>query len=342
MRGSSGTPLHQVSDLRLTRDDVYLVVPSLSWAAGFHNLMLALMWLGGRSAILPSRGNTPERIAATVVATGATHVMMVPTLLRQFLGDEAALATLRDSTLRWIVSGAEPVPRSVIEEINEQLPDCQVVQGYGLSEFPTIATILMPEEAMERAGTAGRPCSHVDLAVRLEDGSIARQGHGEVLLRCLATMREYFERPEETEKAFADGWLNTGDLGSVDAEGYLTITGRTKDMIISGGLNIYPKEIEEVLYQLPGVREASVVGVPDEKWGEAAVAIVVAEDIDVELVNDRCREQLASYKRPRAVIVRDEPLPRNPSGKVLKRELRPWAASRLAGAPETPTPGART
>jgi acyl-CoA synthetase (AMP-forming)/AMP-acid ligase II len=147
-------------------------------------------------------------------------------------------------------------------------------------------------------------------------------------------MREYFGRPEQTAEVFADGWLHTGDVGTVDEEGYLTITGRKKDMIISGGLNVYPKEVEEVLYRLPGVLEASVVGVPDDRWGEAAVAIVVPEGdaIDIDEVMRACKEKLASYKRPRAVLVHDEPLPRTPTGKVLKRELRPWAAERHGAA----------
>jgi acyl-CoA synthetase (AMP-forming)/AMP-acid ligase II len=228
-----------------------------------------------------------------------------------------------------VISGAEAVPRPTIEAIAAELPGCQVLQGYGLSEFPTIATILRPEEAIAHAGSAGRPCSITGLAVQHDDGEIAAAGDGEVLLRSYATMREYFNRPEETAAALADGWLHTGDLGSVDDEGFVTITGRKKDMIISGGLNVYPKEIEDVIYRVDGVVEASVVGVPDERWGEATVAIVVGAEVDPDAVRDACSTELASYKRPRSVIVRDEPLPRNPIGKVLKRELRPWAAERL-------------
>jgi acyl-CoA synthetase (AMP-forming)/AMP-acid ligase II len=326
---------HQIPDLHLSRDDVYLVVPSLSWAAGFHDVTLALAWLGGRSVMMPTGGASPDRLMATIEGTGATHALLVPTLLRQFLAAPEQLERLRASTLRWIISGAEPVPLPLIDAIASELPGCQVLQGYGLSEFPTIATALQPEEAISHAGTAGRACSITDLAIQRDHGQIVDRGEGEVLLRSYATMREYFNRPAETSAAFADGWLHTGDLGSVDEDGFLTITGRKKDMIISGGLNIYPKEIEEVLYRLPGIEEASVVGVPDERWGETAVAIVVGAGVDPGEVQRICADQLASYKRPRAVLVRDQPLPRNSIGKVLKRELRPWAAAELETVGQT-------
>jgi acyl-CoA synthetase (AMP-forming)/AMP-acid ligase II len=325
---------HQVPDFGLTRDDVYLVVPSLSWAAGFHDVTLALAWLGGRSVLTPTGGSTPERLIRVVEEQGVTSALLVPTLLRQFLGEPELLDRLRRSSLRRIITGAEPVPRAIIEALTDALPEASVLQGYGLSEFPTVATMLRPEEAIPHAGTAGRPCSITDLAIQTAQGDIVSAGDGEVLLRSYATMREYFGKPEETAEAFADGWLHTGDLGTVDEAGFLTITGRKKDMIISGGLNIYPREIEEVLYTLPGVLEASVVGVPDDRWGESAVAIVVGDGVASDAVTQACKEQLASYKRPRAVLLREDPLPRNPTGKVLKRELRPWAVDRLAITPQ--------
>jgi acyl-CoA synthetase (AMP-forming)/AMP-acid ligase II len=321
---------HQIPDLRLTPEDVYVCVPSLSWAAGFHDVVLALLWAGGRSVLMPTGGTAPDQIVATVEAMDATHTFLVPTLLRKLLGAPELLERLRHTTLRWVITGSEPVPRPVIEALNAELPGCQILQGYGLSEFPTVATALQADEAITHSGKAGRALSITDLAVQTLKGEIVRVGEGEVLLRSPATMREYFGRPEETAAAFADGWLHTGDIGTVDEGGYLTLTGRKKDMIISGGLNVYPKEVEEVIYRLPGVAEASVVGVPDERWGEATVAIVVptGDAVDTDEVMRVCKEQLASYKRPRAVLVHAEPLPRTPTGKVLKRELRPWAAAR--------------
>jgi fatty-acyl-CoA synthase len=184
---------------------------------------------------------------------------------------------------------------------------------------------------VSHAGSAGRPCSIVQLAIQLADGAIAQEGEGEILLRTPATMQGYYNRPEETAAAFADGWLHTGDLGRLDADGFIEITGRKKDMIISGGLNVYPKEVEEILYRRPEVAEAAVVGVPDDKWGEVAVAVVVPgpDGVDPDALSDACRLHLATYKCPRAFLIHDDPLPRNPSGKILKRELRPWAAEQL-------------
>jgi len=321
----------QIIDIGLGPDVRYLVVPSLSWAAGFHNLMLGLIFAGGQSVLMPTGGLTVERIVDAIEREQATHVMLVPSLLRQFGTDEQALERLRRSSLRWIVTGAEPVPAPLIELLSAELPDCRVCQGYGMSEFPTIATLLSPEEALEHAGSAGRPLSHCDVAVLLDDGTIADSGRGELLMRSPATMTGYYGRPDQTAEALAGGWLHTGDLVEVDEERFVTIVGRTKDMIISGGLNVYPKEIEDVLVALPGVGEVAVVGVPDERFGEAPVAVLVAEEgesIDREALDRACRAELSSYKRPRAVLMHDGPLPRNPTGKLLKRELRPWAAER--------------
>ena len=324
--------LTQLLDLGLGEDDVYLCVASLSWAAGFHDLVLPLVWNGGRSVLLPGRGMTIERIVDATARSDVTHAFLVPTLLKQLLAEPDALARLRSTPLRWIVSGGEPVPTAVLETLAEELPGCRVVQGYGLSEFPTIATVLRPEEARTRAASAGRPLSIVTLGVRGRDDTIAFRGEGEVLIRSLATMRGYYRRPAETREAFRDGWLHTGDLGVVDEEGFLTITGRKKDMIISGGLNVYPKEIEEVLHRLPGIAEVAVVGVPDERWGEVPAAVVVPsrEGVTAAAIDEACRARLAGFKRPKHVLLREEPLPRTPSGKILKRELRPWAAERVA------------
>jgi acyl-CoA synthetase (AMP-forming)/AMP-acid ligase II len=330
----------QIPDLGLTSDDVYLCVASLSWAAGFHDVVLPLVWLGGRSVLFPTGGATVDRIAAVSAEEGVTHAFLVPTLLKQLIGAPTELARLRETALRWIITGGEPVPRTVIETLNEELPGCRVVQGYGLSEFPTIATALRPEESLTHAGSAGRPLSITQLAIRHDDGAIAPSGEGEVLLRSLATMRRYHNHPAETEEAFRDGWLHTGDLGIVDDAGYLTITGRRKDMIISGGLNVYPKEIEEVIYRVPGVAEAAVVGVEDSRWGEVPVAVVVptSDGFDVAAAASACREALATFKCPSTFLVRSEPLPRNPSGKLLKRELRPWAAHEVATRSATAAP----
>jgi len=321
----------QVQSLALTAEHRYLVIPSLSWAAGFHNLVIPLVWVGGFSEIRQTGGATMDEIVTTIEERQITHVMLVPSLLRDLVDRVDLMDRLSDSSLVWVVTGAEPVPRAVIEGVCRGIPGVDVCQGYGLSEFPTIATVLAAEDVFEHEGSAGRALLHTTLAVRDADGVIRRSGTGELLLRSLATMVGYHERPEQTEEAFRDGWLNTGDLAELDADGFMTIIGRTKDMIISGGLNVYPKEIEDVIGRELGVTEVAVVGVSHERFGETVVAIIVTSepDFDTRLIDEKCATQLASYKRPRRVIVRSDPLPRNANGKILKRELRPWVEALL-------------
>ena len=325
---------HQIPDLAIGPDEVCMVVPSLSWAAGFNDLMLAAMWMGGKTILMPTGGLTIDRIVESIEREGVTSLLLVPTLLKQLVRRPDLEERLRSTPVRSILTGSEPVPLPVIEHLIEALPATSILQGFGLSEFPTVASILRPDEAVAHVGTAGRACSITRMAVMDSEGQIHDAGEGEILLQSLATMVGYWNRPDETAAAFADGWLHTGDVGTIDAEGFLTITGRKKDMIISGGLNVYPSEIEAVLHRVGGVKEASVVGVPDEKWGEVPVAVVVTDsDIDEADILAHCAAHLAGYKRPRRVLWHRESLPRNPSGKILKREIRPWALRQLEEKP---------
>lgn len=329
----------QLQGLGLRPEHRYLVIASFSWAAGFHNLVTALTWNGGYSEIRRTGGATMDDIVGSIEDHAITHVMLVPSLLRELVDRPDLMQRLSDSSLEWIVTGAEPVPLSVIESVCRGVPGVDVCQGFGLSEFPSITTVLMADEVFDHEGSAGRPLPHADVAVRTEEGEIRRSGTGELLVRSLATMVGYHGRPEQTAEAFRDGWLNTGDVAEIDEGGFITIVGRTKDMIISGGLNVYPKEIEDVIARLPGVVETAVVGVPHERFGETAVAIVVSDDpdFDVARVEEACSTQLASYKRPRTTIVRTDRLPRNANAKLLKRELRPWAAEQLARPADVPS-----
>lgn len=324
----------QIPDMGITPEDVYLNVPSLSWAAGFHSSTLPCLWVGGHVVVLSSGGASIEKVIGTAAAHGVTRTLLVPTLLRQLLASPECQRQILESPLRWIISGAEAVPLNLIEALTEALPGVRIVQGYGMSEGPALACVLQPEDAVSHAGSAGRPVSVCRIAVELPDGTVADRGEGEVLIRSPATMLGYWRRPEETAAALAGGWLHSGDIGLIDEEGYLKITGRKKDMVISGGLNVYPSEVENVIGKLSGVRENAVVGLADERLGEVPVAIVVLDDERAaELILPHCRELLAGYKVPKKVVVRDHPLPRNPNGKVLKRELRPWLAEHLERQP---------
>lgn len=319
--------VHQITDAGLTRDDVYLLVPSLSWSAGFHDITLALMSIGGRVAMLPTGGLTIDGIVDAVAREGATHTLLVPTLLKQLIATPGAFARLRATRLRRIWTGAEVVPPSVMATVNAELPGCRVIQIYGMSEFPLMMTILEAQDGLAHPERTGRASSIVMLGVQRPDGTIVDTGSGEVVVRSPATMLCYHNRPEESEQALRGGWFRTGDTGTIDDEGFLTLNGRAKDMIISGGMNIYPREIEDVVSRIQGVADVAVVGVADEKWGEVPVAIVVtSEGAQIEQAVQRlCAEALSSFKRPKAVLLRTEALPRTPTGKVLKRALRPWA-----------------
>jgi fatty-acyl-CoA synthase len=324
----------QVIDLGLTREDRNLVIASFSWAAGFHSPFIAMMWAGGSSHVLPTGGVTIESIAAAVRDENCTRSFVVPTLLKQLVRDEASLEAFRASPIRSVITGGESVPLTLLHQLAEELPQLAIAQGYGLSEFPTLVTLLRAEEAHERIGSAGRPTTITTIAVKSEHGDVAGRGSGEILVRSPATTLGYHGQPELTAAALADGWLHTGDLGEIDDDGYLTVTGRVKDMIISGGLNVYPAESESVILTVQGIKEVAVVGVDDDRWGEVPVAVINADDPIAERdVIDRCSEVLPSYKVPKRVFRYDGELPKNANGKLLKRELRPWAAQQISTSP---------
>ncbi|MCC7042730.1 MAG: acyl--CoA ligase [Acidobacteria bacterium] len=322
---------HQIADCGLTPDDVYLLIPSLSWSAGFHDITLPLMSIGGRVAMIPTGGVTIERIVEAIARERVTHTLMVPTLLRQLIATPGAFARLRATRLRRIYTGAEPVPPSVMATVNAELPDCRVIQIYGMTEFPLMMTIMDAEDGLAHPERTGKASSIVTLGVEQADGAILDRGTGEVVVRSMATMLGYHNQPEASARALRGGWFRTGDTGVIDDEGFLTLNGRAKDMIISGGMNIYPREIENVISRVGGVADVAVVGVPDDKWGEVPVAVIVAhEAAGLEgAIRAACEAELSPFKRPKSVIVRNDALPRTPTGKVLKRDLRPWAEQRL-------------
>jgi long-chain acyl-CoA synthetase len=209
----------------------------------------------------------------------------------------------------------------------------RLTQIYGQGESPMTITVLRTADhlddhdgrRLQRLASVGRAQTGVDLAVLGDDDRPVAEGEiGEVCVRGAMVMRGYLNRPEATAKTLANGWLHTGDLGRLDAQGYLTLVDRNKDLIISGGSNIYPREVEEVLLRHPQVREVAVIGLPDADWGEIVVAIVVAaaeaHPSDAAL-DAHCLEHIARFKRPKRYVFVDE-LPKNATGKVLKRELR--------------------
>ena len=226
------------------------------------------------------------------------------------------------SSVRWIMSGAAPVPVSLIKDYAGI--GIEIHQVYGLTETCGPACLISPEEAIAKAGSTGPAFLHTDVRVVDEDGADVEPGAiGEVIIRGAHVMKGYWNQPEATAETIRDGWLYSGDLASVDKEGFVYIQDRIKDMIISGGENIYPAEIENVILSHPGVREVAVIGQPSAKWGESPLAVVVPSDegLEAQAVLEYCNGKLARYKQPRGVEFLDE-IPRNPTGKVLKRLLR--------------------
>jgi acyl-CoA synthetase (AMP-forming)/AMP-acid ligase II len=244
----------------------------------------------------------------------------VPAILN-FMRQVPQFAELNAPDFRYFITGGAPMPEALIKMYAAK--NIEVVQGYALTESCGGGTLLLSEDALRKAGSAGRATMFTDVRVRSDDGVISERGEGEIVIKSDILLKEYWNRPDATRGAFDNGWFRTGDIGEIDDEGYLYIKDRLKDMIISGGENIYPAEIESVIIGIPGVSEVAVIGLTDEKWGEIACAIVVADQSEVseQQIVDFCGTRLARYKLPKKVIFA-EAIPHNPTGKILKRVLR--------------------
>lgn len=224
---------------------------------------------------------------------------------------------------RIVMCGGAPLPISLVKQYHEK--DITLMQGFGMSEAgPSIAT-LYKENAIKKAGSIGRPVFHMDARIVDDDLNDLDRGQiGELIVKGPNLLKEYWNRPEATRESFSDEWFHTGDLAYMDAEGDLYIVERKKDMFISGGENVYPAEIEDILYELDEIAEAAVIGVQDDRWGETGLAVVVfkpGKQLSEAAMVDHMREKLAKYKIPKKFEILDQ-LPRNAAGKVLKKELK--------------------
>jgi len=299
-------------------EDVVLQVLPQFHVGGWNVQPLLAWWKGARVVLEPSF--EPGRALALIGEKRVTTMMGVPATYL-FLAQEPGFADADLSSLRRAVVGGAPMPEPLLELWHER--GVEIVQGYGLTEAAPNVLCLPPEDAARKRGFAGKPYPHVDVALRdPESGSLVKgAGEGELVVRGPNVFAGYWRNPDATAAAFVDGWLLTGDIAAHDEEGDYRIVGRLKDMVISGGENVYPAEIESVLHEHPVVAEAAVLGVPDERWGEACAAFVVlaAEASETELLAF-CRERLAKFKVPREIRFVEE-LPRNAMGKIVKSEL---------------------
>jgi long-chain acyl-CoA synthetase len=230
--------------------------------------------------------------------------------------------------LRLCVSGGAPLPLEVLREFNAKFPT-PLIEGYGPTESSPVASV-NPIHGPQKPGSVGVPIPGVEMSIRDETGvELPAGATGEICIRGGNVMKGYWNQPEETARVLRDGWLYTGDVGHRDADGFYYITDRKKDMLLVNGINVYPREIEEVLYRFPGIKEAAVVGVPDARKGEqpvAFVALTAGAAFNERALQDFVRKRLADYKVPRKMIL-IEALPRNATGKVLKTALREQAGT---------------
>ncbi|MFV0309251.1 MAG: long-chain-fatty-acid--CoA ligase [Desertimonas sp.] len=251
-----------------------------------------------------------------------TTGLLVPAMLQFMLQTRDAAGDIEFDQLRWVMSGASPVPVNLIKAYDGL--GIEIHQVYGLTESCGPACLISPDEAIARAGSTGKEFFHTEVRIVDEDGNDVPPGEpGELICRGEHNMVGYWNRPEATAEAIRDGWLHTGDVAVMDADGFVYINDRLKDMIISGGENVYPAEIENVIVGHERVADVAVIGEPSERWGESPLAVVVrADDALTEAeVLEYCQGKLARYKLPRRAVFVDE-IPRNPTGKPLKRVLR--------------------
>ena len=302
------------------REIVLQVLPQ--YHIGGWNVQSLLAWWAGATVVLEPAFDA-ERALALIAEKRVTTMMGVPATYL-FMAEHPSFASADLSSLRLAVVGGAPMPESLLETWKER--GLEIVQGYGLTEAAPNVLCLPPEDASRKVGFAGKPYAHVDVALRdLVTGEhLDGPATGELVVRGPNVFAGYWRNPEATAATFEGGWLLTGDIAERDLEGYYRIAGRLKDLVISGGENVYPAEIEDVLHAHPAVAEAAVIGVPDERWGEVCTAYVAlrpgAGCDEAELL-DWCRPRLARFKVPRTVHFTDA-LPRSGVGKVLKGELR--------------------
>jgi long-chain acyl-CoA synthetase len=294
----------------------------------FHSFMLTvgvlLPLLVGGSIVLIKTLHPPKSIVAEIIQHRATLLPAVPQFFRALTHGSVPV----NLPLRLCISGGAPLPAEILREFTARFP-IPLLEGYGLSEASPVVSF-NPIHGPWKAGSIGVPIFGVEVSVQDDSGKILPPGAtGEVCVRGENVMLGYWQQPEETAKVMRQGWLLTGDIGHVDADGYFYITDRKKDLLIVNGINVYPREIEEVLYKFPGVKEAAVIGVPDARRGEQPMAFVAAQEgivLQEGPVLHFVREQLADYKVPRHIVFLPA-LPRNATGKILKTELRKVAAA---------------
>lgn len=326
-------------------NDVNLVATPL-YHMGAVFMAVTYMMLGCTQVVLDKFD--PQAWLDAVARHRASVSLLVPTMINAVV-NHPAIGRADLASLRCLFYGGGPMPPKVLRRAMQTLP-CGFTQGYGLTETLEATFLVAADHVLDgdqpqqrRLASAGREAIGAEVRIAVADGRDAAPFEvGEILVRSESVIPGYWRMPEETALAIRDGWFHTGDLGYLDDERYLFVVDRIKDMVVTGGVNVYTKEVEAVLFEHPAVLEAAVLGLPDDQWGEVVVAAVVlrpGHTASAGALVEHCRQSLAGFKKPRVIHFLDE-LPRNPSGKILKRELRRRLSERAdeQAAPEVSSP----
>jgi long-chain acyl-CoA synthetase len=320
--------LNGVAGIGFTADTTYIHSgPMFHLADGASTFGVTMS--GGRHAFVPRF--EPVEVLQTIQLEKVTHAQFVPTMINMLV-NHPRFSEFDISTLSFILYGASPMPEGVLRKAMQVMPHVRLMHAYGMTEAAPIVTLLDPRYTTLDGPFAGKlkSCGQVALGCEVkvvdpERKEVARGTAGELAIRGANIMKGYWNKPSETSAVLADGWYYSGDGAIMDEEGFVYIVDRLKDMIVSGGENVYSAEVENAISLLPGVGEVAVIGIPDERWGERVHAIIVPKPgaiLSAEAVLEHCRNQIAGYKCPRSVDFRTAPLPLSGAGKVLKRELR--------------------
>ena len=314
---------HNMTISQPSQEDVWLILAPMFHAAG-TNGVLGAIW--SASCQIPLRAFNPATGLDLIEEHRVTCTLGVPAMVAALT--ELQLVEPRDtSSLRLFLHGASPIATEVVRRASQAFPSAEFVHVYGATETAPLVTGVRNEQLFLDE-PRGRSCGQALLGVQIkivdQDGNELSTGEvGEVAAKGPNIMQGYWRKPEQTAEVLRDGWYHTGDLGRLDADGYLYLVDRAKDMIVTGGENVYCSEVEEVLYKHPAVLEAAVIGVPDGRWGEAVHAVVVQrEAVTAEELIEFCRDHIAGYKLPKAITFSETELPKSGPGKILKRELR--------------------
>lgn len=319
LTGQAMTALY-TSGANINSDVGFVGVP-LFHIAGIGNMLTGLL-LGLPTVIYPLGAFDPGQLLDVLEAEKVTGIFLVPAQWQAVCTEQQARP--RDLRLRVLSWGAAPAPDALLRQMSATFPETQILAAFGQTEMSPVTCMLLGEDAIAKRGSVGRVIPTVAARVVDQNMNDVPVGEvGEIVYRAPTLMSCYWNNPEATAEAFAGGWFHSGDLVSMDSDGYVWVVDRKKDMIISGGENIYCAELENVLASHPDIAEVAVIGRADEKWGEVpiAVAAVTNDDLRIEDLGEFLTDRLARYKHPKALEIVDA-LPRNPAGKVLKTELR--------------------